>query len=78
MNNNEIPLRERVKKMKTYLSYPRFQEVFDTAKQENIDKKLKTKLYLAENRCLYLLFMMFFFKEKILLLREKYSERRKP
>lgn len=77
LNNNEIPLHERVKKMKEYLSYPKFKEVFDTAKQENIDKKLKAKLRLAENGHLYLLFLMFFLKEKILLLKEKHGERKK-
>lgn len=71
LNNKQIPLSQRVKKMKAYLSYPRFKEVFDTVRRENIDKKLKTKLYFAEKRHLYLLFLMFFFKEKILLLREK-------
>ena len=76
LNNTEISFRQRIKKMKTYLSYPRFQKVFETVRKENVDRKLKIKLYVAEKRYMYLMYLMFFFKEKILLMREKEYESR--
>ena len=72
--NRTKSLTKKVKELKSYIHHPRFKEVFDTARRVNIDKKLKAKLHLAEKGHLYILFLMFFFKEKILLLREKRSE----
>ena len=73
--NKNKTLREKVKNLKEYISQPRFQEVLKTIRYENISKQVKYKIFLLRIKCIYLLYLQFYFKEKILLLKEKINER---
>ena len=74
LHNKELPLSGRVKKLKAYLSEPRFERVYETVRNGNLGKKVKTKIRLAEKKHLYLLFLLCFFKEKVLQLKGHYHE----
>lgn len=73
--NKNKTLREKVKNLKEYISQPRFQEVLKTIRYENISKQVKYKIFLLRIKWIYLLYLQFYFKEKILLLKEKRNER---
>ncbi len=74
LHNKELPPAGRVKKLKAYLSEPRFERVYETVRNGNLGKKVKTKIRLAEKKQLYLLFLLCFFKEKVLQLKGHYHE----
>lgn len=74
LHNKELSLARRVKKLKAYLSEPRFERVYETVRNGNLGKKVKTKIRLAEKKHLYLLFLLCFFKEKVLQLKGYYHE----
>lgn len=69
--NKNKTLHKKVQYLKEYILQPRFQEVFRTVKNENIDKHLKFKMFLLKIKQIYLLYILFYLKEKILLLKEK-------
>lgn len=73
--NKNKTLREKVKNLKEYISQPRFQEVLKTIRYENISKQVKYKIFLLRIKWIYSLYLQFYFKEKILLLKEKRNER---
>ncbi len=74
LHNKELSPAGRVKKLKAYLSEPRFERVYETVRNGNLGKKVKTKIRLAEKKQLYLLFLLCFFKEKVLQLKGHYHE----
>ncbi len=72
--NKNKTLREKVKELKNYISQPRFQEIFKTVQHENISALVKYKIFLLCKKRLYLLYLLFYFKERYLLLKEKINE----
>lgn len=73
--NENKTLHKKVKDLKKYLSQPRFQEVLKAVRHENISKQVKFKIFLLRTKQIYLLYLLFYCKEKILLLKEKRNER---
>lgn len=73
--NKNKALHKKVKELREYISRPRFQEVFRAVRQENISRKIKSKMFLLRTKRIYLLYILFYVKEKILLLKEKRNER---
>lgn len=69
--NENKTLHEKVKELRKYISGPRFQEVFRTVHKENVSKQVKYKIFFLRIKWIYLLYVLFYFKEKILLLKEK-------
>lgn len=74
--NKAKSLKVKSKELKKYILHPRFKEIFDTAQKEPLEKTLKLKVFLLKRKWVYLLFLLFFLKEKIMLIKEKQDERK--
>ena len=60
--NKSRTLHEKVKKIKNYIEKPRFQEIFKTIRQENVNRHLKNKIFLLREKQIYLLYVLFYMK----------------
>lgn len=69
--NDKKSLAKKVRYIKGYLKQPRLCEILQTVRNENISKKVKSKVFLLRMKLIYLLYFQFYFKEKIILLKEK-------
>lgn len=69
--NREKNPAQRNTELKKYLRQPRFNDVFKTVKNSNLDKLFKFKVFLLEKKLIYILYIIFFFKERILLANER-------
>ena len=73
--NKEKHLHQKIKELKKYISSPRFKEAIGNAGKKITDKQLKFKVFLLKTRQLRLLYILFYIKEKILLLRRCDNEK---
>lgn len=73
--NKNKTLHKKVKDLKKYISQPRIREILRAVRYENISRQVKYKIFLLRIKLIYLLYLQFYCKEKILLLKEKRNER---
>lgn len=73
--NTSQTLREKIKELKKYLTLPRFQSVFETAESTIDDRQLKLKCFLLKKRYIYTLYVLFYVKDKIMLLKGSKNEK---
>ena len=69
--NKKKTLARKRRELKEYLSNPRFKEVFQTVKNSNLDKVFKFKVSLLEKKKIYLLYTVFWLRERALLSKER-------
>ena len=69
--NKKKTLAKKVRELKEYLSYRRFEEVFQTVKNSNLDRLFKFKVFLLEKKQIYLLYVIFCLRERTLLSNER-------
>ena len=58
---------QNIRDLKEYLSAPRLDAVYRTVKESDLDKTFRFKLHLLEKKRLFLLYLLFRFREKTLL-----------
>lgn len=75
-NENKTP-RQKVGDIKTYIKTPRICEVVNDVKYAPVGKSVKLKIFLLRIRLIYLLYGLFYVKEKIVVSKENRNERNK-
>ncbi len=69
--NKKKTLAMKRRELKEYLSNPRFKEVFLNVRNSKLDKLFKFKIFLLEKKRIYLLYAMFWLRERTLLSKER-------
>ena len=63
--NTDLPLNQRIKKVREYIQNPRLNQALFTMRQQKVSQKIRYKLYLLQTEHIFLLYGLFFLKYRL-------------